>query len=147
MPYNVKLNNLPEFPELIINYGLPSDRSAQALMLYAQTLGRWFEKGLPIRPNYFKTLFRNIATLYGVTPESMVQHWPAIDQVIIKLNVPMLPYDEHVRQAKPNWEKLANKSLAAADAEIMSSMGEVKKLGDDLPAHQLALIRAKNRSE
>src|SRR5690606_18627548 len=103
---------VPDFHEYEMPNGfLVRDKACHALFYY-YLLGRknyeneHQELGLgdqivyegELDPKYnYKQLFVTIANVYGVTPEQMIHHWPAVDLTCRAFNLPLMPEGDRYR--------------------------------------------------
>jgi hypothetical protein len=78
-------------------YNMKDELPCHALCYYAFTLGQFLENQETLIQGDVRSYhdpkqsLLSIATLYGVSPDSMLQYWPEIDRVFAKHNFKSIP--------------------------------------------------------
>ena len=98
---------IPLFPDYIIpKGGLTNARESHALFYYYIQAMQMYDKevnGIVYEGDkdpefWYDKLFANIARLYGVRPDAMVQAWPSVDQTCDMHGMPMMPHGNKYRR-------------------------------------------------
>ncbi len=112
MPHSNDINKgfvleIPLFPDYIIpNGGLTNERESHALFYYyilaMQMYDREkhqivFEGDADYLPDYHQ-VFLNVARLYGLRPDNMVNAWPSVDVTCEMHGMPKMPHGVEYRQ-------------------------------------------------
>lgn len=98
---------IPLFPNYIIpNGGLTNERESHALFYYYILAMQMYDKeknqvvfeGDADYVGQYRQVFLNVARLYNVRPENMVNAWASVDTTCYMHKMPMLPQEQKYRQ-------------------------------------------------